>query len=144
MVSLHAMQEHAEGLCEEHGITWNRAAWVRKAIACREWWMIETPLIRGPVSYAAVMHEIGHILGRYQESRYLMTFETWAWRWARANALMWTPAMERHMVACLAWYRPRAAKLDRIRWADNFPSIAEQMARWREEHDGLAKGSDGV
>ena len=50
--------------------------------------------ICGLLSYATAMHEIGHILGRYQNSRRVMVRESWAWVWARRNALMWTPATQ--------------------------------------------------
>jgi Phage integrase family len=70
------------------------------------------PPIRSELSYATALHEIGHIFGRYQRSRSVMVRERWAWEWARANALVWTPRMERSARAALAWYRSRAAKID--------------------------------
>jgi len=84
------MQRHAEQLCRDHEIDW-RANRTRNAYCFIDLRNIYTPPIRGPVSYGAVMHEIGHILGRHNGSRHVMTREVWAWRWARANALLWTP-----------------------------------------------------
>jgi hypothetical protein len=59
--------------------------------------------VRSAISYGVALHEIGHILGRYQRSALTMTRERWAWRWAVENALVWTPAMERSRVASLAY-----------------------------------------
>jgi hypothetical protein len=62
-----------------------------------------TPPIRCVITYATALHEIGHILGRYQESREEMVRERWAWEWARRNAIVWTPQMERCATEALAW-----------------------------------------
>jgi hypothetical protein len=56
---------------------------------------IRLPRIRSIISYAIALHEIGHVRGRYQHSRHVMTRERWAWQWARENALIWSPTMER-------------------------------------------------
>jgi hypothetical protein len=55
---------------------------------------IHVPLIRSAICYAAALHEIGHICGRYQQSRHVRTRERWAWKWARRNAIIWMPEME--------------------------------------------------
>ena len=60
--------------------------------------------IRSPRAYATALHEIGHILGRYQMRFSGMVSERWAWQWARRNALQWTPAMEQHAERCLKSY----------------------------------------
>jgi hypothetical protein len=106
------MRQHIERLCQENEIRcWQDSthpnAW--SANAFRE---IHTPPIKGAVSYAVALHEIGHILGRYQHSRHVFIREDWAWRWARVHALIWTPAMERHAQWALDWYRQRAAWID--------------------------------
>ena len=110
MVTVPAMQAHAERLCEEHDIVWRRHdSRSRRAYALPEFEEIHTPPIRGAVSYAVVMHEIGHVLGRYQRSRSVLVREDWAWRWARRNALLWTPQMERCATRSLGWYVSLAA-----------------------------------
>ena len=103
------LKAHCDRLCAEHEITWLPG---RLPLALRVTREILTPPIRGPVSYAWVLHEIGHILGRYQNSRRCMVRETWAWTWARHHTLCWTPAMERSRQAGLDWYRARAAGID--------------------------------
>jgi hypothetical protein len=65
------------------------------------------PVIRSDISYAVVLHEIGHICGRYQRSRYLLIVEWWAWVWAKRHAVVWTPRMERYGQAALDWYKAR-------------------------------------
>jgi hypothetical protein len=65
----------------------------------------ETP--EDALGIARVLHEIGHILGRYQNSRSTLVREQWAWNWAHEHALVWTPAMERCAAACMAWYAAR-------------------------------------
>ena len=59
------------------------------------------------VSYAAALHEIGHLRGRYQHSSTLAR-ERWAWEWARANALTWTPVMENNARKAMKWYSRHA------------------------------------
>ena len=59
--------------------------------------------IRSTISYSVALHEIGHIKGRYQLSRDSLVRERWAWVWAQANALIWTPAMERHRRVSLTY-----------------------------------------
>ena len=54
---------------------------------------VQIPPIRSDVTYAVALHEIGHNLGRHQNSRRSIVREVWAWRWARTNALIWTPRM---------------------------------------------------
>ncbi|WP_245425068.1 hypothetical protein [Sinorhizobium sp. M4_45] len=62
--------------------------------------------IRSPISYLIALHEIGHVLGRYQLSRASAVRERWAWRWAKANALIWTAAMERYYANAIErWLR---------------------------------------
>jgi hypothetical protein len=67
---------------------------------------IHTAPIRSALSYATALHELGHILGRFQHSRRQKIREHWAWEWARKNALLWTPAMERHANDALTHLRP--------------------------------------
>ena len=68
---------------------------------------VHFPPIRSALSYATALHEIGHVKGRYQNSRNTMARERWAWQWARKHALIWTDAMERSAIAALAWYTAR-------------------------------------
>ena len=44
--------------------------------------------VRSEVSYAAALHEIGHIKGRNQKSCNEIVRERAAWQWARDNALV--------------------------------------------------------
>jgi hypothetical protein len=104
------MQAHVLQLCETHeiSITWQQprdGAW---AI----YWFREIliPPIKSSRSYATALHEIGHILGRYQLSWVVLVRERWAWEWARRNALQWTPGMQRYAEHWLSYSErtPRA------------------------------------
>src|ERR1051325_7808521 len=56
-------------------------------------------------SYAIALHENGHLLCPYQRPPYkCMMNEIGAWKWARCNALIWSPGMERIVQQLLAWY----------------------------------------
>ena len=90
------MREHIERLCHEHRIAWYQdVKRCERAWAVNECEEIHTPPIRSAVAYATALHEIGHILGRHQDSRVVLVRERWAWRWARRHAIAWTRAMER-------------------------------------------------
>jgi hypothetical protein len=110
------MCQHIEQLCHEHQI----ACYVDRkrpgvSYSLRECDEIRIAPIRSSLSYAIALHEVGHMLGRHQQSRWVMVRERWAWNWARKNALFWSPAMEWTATDSLEWYRPRAARLDRKR-----------------------------
>jgi hypothetical protein len=55
---------------------------------------LHLPHIRTEEDYATCLHEIGHVLGQGQGSESSAEREREAWRWARENALVWTPAMK--------------------------------------------------
>ena len=49
--------------------------------------------IKSENAYAVALHEIGHVrTGRFDD---VLIEERQAWDWARANALVWTPVMQR-------------------------------------------------
>lgn len=66
--------------------------------------------VKDEVSYATALHEIGHILGRYQQSRFVVVYERWAWHWAwdwAQQHATWTPAMEEERRLRMAEYEAR-------------------------------------
>ena len=104
-----AMHRHVHDLCNKHGIT--IYAWCRRPSQCHA--LIDRDEIRivqieSRISYAAALHEIGHLRGRYQCSSSTLTRERWAWEWARANALIWTPVMENSAREAVKWYARHA------------------------------------
>jgi hypothetical protein len=112
MLRVADMRRHVEALCKRHEIEF---LWCRRpmdAWADREHATVGIAPIKSRVSYATALHEIGHLRGRYQGSRDSMVRERWAWQWAKANALIWTPRMERDRRKSLAlarrnrWFRP--------------------------------------
>jgi hypothetical protein len=108
-IRVEEMRSHITELCEKHEIEF---IWCRRpteAWADREHETIGIAPIKSAVSYATALHEIGHIIGRFQLSRDSMVRERWAWRWAQVNALIWTPRMERDRRKSLALAR-------RARW----------------------------
>ena len=118
--SLSAMTGHIERLCRDADITWRPClqrvdrAFSLSLVDC-ELSDIPREIVTAPIhsvfSYATALHEIGHYLSRYQRSKNSVTRERWAWSWGRANALVWTEAMERYAVRALA----RCEKLERRR-----------------------------
>jgi hypothetical protein len=103
-VTVQDMRQHVLNLCarrEEISIEWCRRS--SQAWAVRDLNLIHIPPIRSVVTYATALHEIGHIRGQHQNSLHSIARERWAWRWAKANALLWTPRMEQDMRWALAW-----------------------------------------
>ena len=129
-VTVEDMRQHVRNLCKKHAISLQAVDRGRRAYAIPEFHEIGIPLIRSAISYATAMHEIGHHRGHHQNSRRTMVRERWAWRWARSNSLIWTPAMERSSLEALEWYASRVAKIDRKQ---------AQIRRHERAHD---KGAD--
>jgi hypothetical protein len=102
---IEALREHVMWLLEEYQITysWHH----RNAYALHSCDEVVIKPIRSPISYAIALHEIGHIRGRFQCSRRVLVRERFAWRWARANAIVWTPQMEQCAGKSLAGYEER-------------------------------------
>jgi hypothetical protein len=103
------MREHVIRLCIERDIVVTWCERPNQAWASREIEEVCIPPILSEISYATAMHEIGHLLGRHQDSERVLTRERWAWEWARKHALVWTNRMERTAVSSLDWYRARIA-----------------------------------
>jgi hypothetical protein len=85
------LQQHADTLCRDHDIAWRPDPTMRLlgsyslSVSRNPQFDLErdeiwTPPIRSRISYATVLHEIGHLVGRHQTSRHVMTRETWACR----------------------------------------------------------------
>jgi len=94
------MAMHVMALCAYHGITVRRR---RKGLAVYETRTIYIRGVRSDVTYAEALHEIGHLLGAWQDSGIIVA-ESGAWLWAMRNALEWTPAMDRAMARWLGTY----------------------------------------
>jgi hypothetical protein len=111
------MHRHVMDLLERYDIiySWCRHHTEARAVfLCRageEFKEVQIPPIRSAISYATALHEIGHIKGRHQRSPDTLVRERWAWRWAKENALIWTPAMEKNCSVSLAWYEARRRRL---------------------------------
>ena len=99
------MRQHIVDVCAAHNIWARYDDNVREPYAIRETYGAADEImvrpIKSPITYAVALHEIGHILGRNQNSWLPMVRERWAWQWARVNALNWTDAMERYAARCL-------------------------------------------
>ena len=67
--------------------------------------------------YVSALHEIGHILGKFQD-RTRLTRELWAWGWARQNALVWTDTAERIMRQAMDSYG--WTEKQKNRWSELF------------------------
>ncbi|MFL6799711.1 MAG: hypothetical protein ACJ8F3_20125 [Xanthobacteraceae bacterium] len=105
------MHRHVMDLCQRHDIELISCARPMDAWADREHATIGISPIKSNVSYGTALHELGHVLGRYHQSRDSLVRERWAWTWARANALVWNARMERDRRKSLAlarrnrWFR---------------------------------------
>jgi hypothetical protein len=75
---------------------------------------VQFSAVNGAVTYAIALHEIGHCLGRNQ-SKSLIQAEIAAWLWARAHAIVWTPAMaecaRKSLMRYAARWDPKAARM---------------------------------
>jgi hypothetical protein len=72
-----AMHEHVIAMCRDKDITVSWCDRPTQAIAMRECDEIRIPRIKSPMSYATALHEIGHLCGRYQQSKTTLVRERW-------------------------------------------------------------------
>ena len=117
MIGKQQMAQHITELTTAHDIQVNHLRSSRNAWAIREADggadEIIIPPVRSEITYVTALHEIGHILGRYQNSPRVAVRERWAWHWAKANALFWSQAMERYRACryprCIAMQSEKAS-----------------------------------
>jgi hypothetical protein len=92
IITLEDLHQHVLDLWgKEDGIEWVDKIWMPAAHL--ESGTIRIHRIHSESAYAVALHEIGHIRqGRFED---LLIEERRAWEWAKANALVWTPTMQR-------------------------------------------------
>ena len=138
MTDLAELEAHIAELCARHGIERNPLPGPlgRMPCAIHETGEIWIRPIRSALSYVMALHEIGHIVGRHQGSPLRRIRETYAWRWARSAALVWTPQVERYVANAEAFWRPvkgvsrrREIAFD-ARWQEGMRSV---LRRAREQ-----------
>ena len=89
---------HVVNLAADLRIVWS--AWCAKADP--EIGTVTLRPIKSEKAYAVALHEIGHIrTGRFDD---VLIEERRAWEWARDNALVWTPTMQRQADSSLGHY----------------------------------------
>ncbi len=130
MINVESMRTHIDALICQRDII---VKWLKRpggmAYALAELGEIWITPIKSVVSYSTALHEIGHVLGRFQTSNRCLVRERWAWTWAEENALIWTPPMQRNRERCMGWYAANARKVDK-QYADvlrRHGSVAEQF-----------------
>jgi len=107
------LHQHVLDLCNKHGITIYAWCWSTAychALTDRN--AIRIAWIRSRSTYAAALHEIGHFRGQHQDRDSTSAREHGAWEWARANALVWTPGMEKSARKAERWYVLHAFWID--------------------------------
>lgn len=103
--TVYHLATHIMEICWAHKIVVTWCDRPSRACAMPDHWEICIPAVRSTLSYATALHEIGHLLGQYQQTRFVVAAERWAWVWARDNALIWTDRMDRCAGASLDGYR---------------------------------------
>jgi hypothetical protein len=98
IITLENLHQHVLDLAAELRIKWSD--WQAKADP--EIRTVTLRPIKSEKAYALALHEIGHIrTGRFDD---VLIEERRAWEWARANALVWTPTMQREADSSLGHY----------------------------------------
>src|SRR5262245_12194461 len=92
IITLEDLHRHVLDLWgKKDGIEWLNEPWAPAANP--ESGTVCLNPINSESDYAVALHEIGHIRqGRFED---ILIEERRAWEWAKANALVWTPTMQR-------------------------------------------------
>lgn len=99
-----ALEGHLKSLCRTHRIKWKVHQGGNKLSAADlKNRVIHTSKIRGYVTYAVALHEVGHLLSK-SLSKPRLYQEGEAWDWAMKNALVWNRQMQCTMVRGLSSY----------------------------------------
>jgi hypothetical protein len=100
-VTLEALRQHVLDVWgKDDGIEWIEPYCMPEAD--HETQTLRLHPIKSEAAYAVALHEIGHLRQGLCEDELLN--ERRAWDWARDNALIWTPTMERAAEYCMRSY----------------------------------------
>lgn len=72
--------------------------------------------IKSDISYAVALHELGHVVCEHRPEQNRVWKELLAWRWAKANAAVWTNTMEGHQKWCLHTWGIESAEIPLDLW----------------------------
>jgi hypothetical protein len=108
IITLEDLHQHVLDLWgKEDGIEWFDK--IRMPAADLESGTVGLHPIHSESAYAVALHEIGHIRqGPFED---LLIEERRAWEWAKANALVWTPTMQRKAEQSMGSYATDEAHL---------------------------------
>ena len=129
IITLEDLHQHVLDLAADLEIKWED----RFAMAEFENSTVHLHPIKSEKAYASALHEIGHIrTGRFDDA---LTEERQAWEWARANALVWTPTMQRQADRNMRSYETDAAHLVAYYYSEILAIITDDL---------LCGNADGV
>jgi hypothetical protein len=101
IITLEDLRRHALNVWgKDDGIEWVSEVFV--PTANHETGTLRLHPIKSEAAYAVALHEIGHIRQGLGED--VLLDERLAWDWARDNALIWTPTMEREAERSMGSY----------------------------------------
>lgn len=111
MANVIYLSEHITSLGAQHGIVVQEKQGT-SGRAFERTRMIRITPVKGVVSYAIALHELGHLIadGASGRKHKRLDKEMRAWQWARANGLVWTDRMDDTMQKCLQSYLRRALR----------------------------------
>ena len=108
IITLEDLHQHVLDLWgKEDGIEWIDTSWMPTADC--ESGTVRLHRVNSEAAYAVALHEIGHIRQGLCED--LLVEERRAWEWAKANALVWTPTMQRKAEQSMGSYETDDAHL---------------------------------
>jgi hypothetical protein len=122
IITLEDLHQHVLNLTADLKIKWSD--W--RAEANAELRTVHLHPIKSEKAYASALHEIGHIrTGRVDD---VLTEERRAWEWARANALVWTPTMQREADSCMGAYETDEAHLPAYYYDEIYATVEDLLS----------------
>ena len=108
------MDKHVQLIADENQIVIHRSLKrLSRSYSIRVSEEIHVTPIRSVLSYAVALHELGHVLGPHQSSLRVLVRERAAWKWAKRNALLWSPRMQARAEASIQWYEKNYCDIDK-------------------------------
>jgi hypothetical protein len=140
VITLGDLHQHVLDLWgKKDGIEWNK---MRGPAAYPEAGTVRLHPIESENAYAVALHEIGHIReGRFDD---VLIEERRAWEWARANALVWTPTMQRQAERSMRAYETDEAGLTAYYYDEILASVNELLdgnANGEQVYDALVRNA---